>query len=106
MCWRYMMSVSTEIDQTLQGLPDDTLVTVVHLMNRFIRHSISTKTYDELRDAGGEPAATGLAHDIALGILREIEREAGAPINELKDDRIEIYITSIDRILWERVGQR
>jgi hypothetical protein len=100
------MAVPAEIYKTLQDLPDDALVTVVHLMNRFLRHSIAVKAYEELRKAGKEPAETGPAHEIALEILRKIESAAGSPINKMENDRIEDYVKSIDRLLWQRIGQR
>jgi pimeloyl-ACP methyl ester carboxylesterase len=100
------MAVLTEIDQILEGLSDDALVTVVHLMNRFLRHSIAVKAYDDFRKAGKGPAETDPTHDIALRILREIERTSGAPINELEDTVIQYYVSSIDQLLWQRIGQR
>jgi hypothetical protein len=101
-----MMVVSDEITQTLLALPDDTLVSVVHLINRFLRHSLSIKAYDQLRKDYAETVEAGLAHDVALGILREVERVTGSPLNNLGDTRTREIIDEIDRILWERVGRQ
>jgi hypothetical protein len=100
------MAVPVEIGKTLQELPDDALVTVVHMMNRFLRYSIAVKAYDSLLEEGKEPAEKGPTHEIALDILRKIERAAGSPISEIENDEIEDYIQSIDELLWQRITQR